>query len=64
MRAGAGWGGCTVHLVRAGEEGKLVDALRESYYARRYPHLAPADLEVACFATRAERGACMYQASA
>lgn len=39
---GAGWGGCTVHLVPAGKAEAVKSALLESYYAEKYPN-APED---------------------
>lgn len=39
---GAGWGGCTVHLVPSNKAEAVKKALREQYYAKRYPN-APED---------------------
>lgn len=52
-----------MHLVRAGEEERLIRHLRQSYYSERFPDLTEDELDAACFATRPERGACLYMAA-
>jgi len=37
-----------------------VKALREEYYAKRFPNLKEEELDAACFATKPGTGACIY----
>lgn len=37
----------------------FIQALREGYYAKRFPTLTPDQLDDACFATKPEAGACI-----
>ena len=55
---GAGWGGCTVSLVRAGTEGGFIEALKKAYYASRVADgtVAEEDLGATVFATRPAAG--------
>ena len=59
--AGAGWGGATVSLVEESKAPSLIRALREQYYAKKFPHLSEKDLEDACFMTKPEAGAGLYK---
>ncbi|CAD6584398.1 MAG: galactokinase [Cyphobasidiales sp. Tagirdzhanova-0007] len=58
--SGAGWGGCTVHLVPQKLERMLIEALKKEYYATNFPNLSNQELQEAVFATRPEEGACLY----
>ncbi|SOV04897.1 related to GAL1 - galactokinase [Ustilago sp. UG-2017a] len=58
---GAGWGGCTVHLVAKPKVQVFISAMRTQYYAKRWPELTKEQLEDACFDTQPAGGACVYQ---
>lgn len=53
---GAGWGGCTVSLVRAGEVGEFMKKVKEGYAP--YRNLSEEKLKEAMFATKPGAGAC------
>ncbi|KAJ2899032.1 galactokinase [Coemansia aciculifera] len=57
---GAGWGGCSVHLVPANRVADVKRALTDQYYAVRFPGLSAEQLSDALFATTPGRGACYY----
>ncbi|KAJ2786958.1 galactokinase [Coemansia interrupta] len=57
---GAGWGGCSVHMVAADKVEQVKSALAEQYYAKRYPQLTREQLDDALFATAPGCGACYY----
>ncbi|KAJ2318697.1 galactokinase [Coemansia sp. Cherry 401B] len=57
---GAGWGGCTVHLVPQDKVKQVKQALADKYYAKRFPDLSAAQLDNALFATAPGRGACYF----
>lgn len=58
---GAGWGGCTVHLVPKPKVDVFISAMRTQYYAKKFPELTQAQLEDACFDTQPAGGACVYK---
>ncbi|SJX62074.1 related to GAL1-galactokinase [Sporisorium reilianum f. sp. reilianum] len=58
---GAGWGGCTVHLVPKPKVDVFVSAMRTQYYAKKFPELSKQQLEDACFDTQPAGGACVYK---
>ncbi|SPO44433.1 related to GAL1 - galactokinase [Moesziomyces antarcticus] len=58
---GAGWGGCTVHLVPKPKVEVFISAMRTQYYAKKFPELSKAQLEDACFDTQPAGGACVYK---
>jgi galactokinase len=58
---GAGWGGCTVHLVPKPKVEVFISAMRTQYYAKKFPELSRAQLEDACFDTQPAGGACVYK---
>ncbi|BGP38973.1 galactokinase [Rhodotorula kratochvilovae] len=58
---GAGWGGATVSLVREPDVERFIAALKEGYYAKRYPNLSEQELADAVFPTKSEAGACVFQ---
>ncbi|GAA6029776.1 hypothetical protein JCM8097_001044 [Rhodosporidiobolus ruineniae] len=57
---GAGWGGATVSLVPEPQVPDFIKALREQYYAKRFPNLSEDELEDALFATKPESGASVF----
>jgi len=57
---GAGWGGCTVHLIPEPSEKEFINKLKEEYYAKRFPNLTEEELSYAVFATKPESGACIF----
>ncbi|KAH8918227.1 Galactokinase [Atractiella rhizophila] len=60
---GAGWGGCTVHLIPESIENDFIETLKQRYYVKKFPELMKkedTDFEQFCFATKPENGACVY----
>ncbi|CAA7269550.1 unnamed protein product [Cyclocybe aegerita] len=56
---GAGWGGCTVSLVREGEVEKFIQKVKEAYTP--YKGLEGDALNEVIFATKPSRGACVLK---
>ncbi|KAF8606393.1 Galactokinase, partial [Ceratobasidium sp. AG-I] len=56
---GAGWGGCTVSLVRAGEVDDFMKKVKEGYAP--YRELSEEKLKEAMFATKPGAGACVFE---
>lgn len=54
--AGAGWGGCTVSLVKEKDVPVFLSKLRENY--EPFKNLDDAAFSAACFATKPAEGAC------
>lgn len=40
---------------------KFLDALREGYYMKHFPDMSEKEFKDACFATKPELGACMFE---
>lgn len=57
---GAGWGGATVSLVPEPNVPEFIRALRQGYYAKKFPDLTEEQLADACFATKPEAGAGLF----
>ncbi|KAJ1965305.1 galactokinase [Dipsacomyces acuminosporus] len=57
---GAGWGGCSVHMVPANKVDDVKRALAEKYYAKHHPDLTKEQLADAVFATTPSSGAAFY----
>lgn len=58
---GAGWGGATVSLVPEPLVNQFIKAIREGYYAKRFPNLTEEELQDVCFATKPESGAGIFE---
>ncbi|CAI4037899.1 hypothetical protein SMKI_04G2350 [Saccharomyces mikatae IFO 1815] len=61
---GAGWGGCTVHLVPGGINGNVEQvrkALIEKFYNVRYPDLTDEELKGAIIVSKPALGCCLYE---
>ncbi|KAJ2082984.1 galactokinase [Coemansia sp. RSA 988] len=57
---GAGWGGCTVHLVLANNVDDVINALKQEYYSKQFPEISADKLESIVFSTVPGCGACYY----
>ncbi|KAJ2665416.1 galactokinase [Coemansia sp. RSA 1200] len=57
---GAGWGGCSVHLVHQQNVDKFVDALNVNYYDKYHPNLTPQQRKDATFVVGPGTGAGIY----
>ncbi|KAJ2554811.1 galactokinase [Coemansia sp. RSA 1933] len=57
---GAGWGGCSVHLVYQRNIDQFVNTLKEKYYDARFPDLTEQHIRDAIFVTIPGSGAGIY----
>lgn len=55
---GAGWGGCTVHLVPRENVPQVKNALIKQYYKKRYPFISDQDLTNAIIVSKPASGTC------
>lgn len=53
---GAGWGGCSVHLVPVNKVESVKSAWKNKYYSRRFPNLTEEELEEAIVVSKPGRG--------
>ncbi|CAI4055149.1 hypothetical protein SKDZ_02G1250 [Saccharomyces kudriavzevii ZP591] len=61
---GAGWGGCTVHLVPGGPNGNVEQvkkALIDQFYKVKYPNITDTELENAIIVSKPALGSCFYE---
>ncbi|CCF57076.1 hypothetical protein KAFR_0C00810 [Kazachstania africana CBS 2517] len=61
---GAGWGGCTVHLVPGGPEGnveRVRQALIDQFYKVKYPDITETELKEAIIVSNSAPGSCLYE---
>lgn len=58
---GAGWGGCTVHLIPTDNIERVKSALIENYYKKRFPHISTQTLEDAIIVSKPSFGSCLYE---
>ncbi|CEH12073.1 galactokinase [Ceraceosorus bombacis] len=61
---GAGWGGSTVHLVRQDKVNDVLSALREDFYAQRFPELGTTQVNQSLLVSQPAGGACVYAVEA
>ena len=57
---GAGWGGCSVHLVPADKVDKVKEVWEREYYRKRFSDMTPEKLEEAIVVSRPGSGSCVY----
>lgn len=57
---GAGWGGCSVHLVPANKVDAVKQAWEEKYYKKTWPDMTKEKLEEAIVVSRPGRGSCLW----
>ncbi|EDO17449.1 hypothetical protein Kpol_1037p46 [Vanderwaltozyma polyspora DSM 70294] len=59
---GAGWGGCSVHLVPAGAEAeKVKKALIDNYYKVKFPNISESEIDNAIIISKPTIGSCVYE---
>jgi galactokinase len=56
---GAGWGGCSVHLVPANKADDIKKAFHDQYYSKR--NLSKTDLEAAIVVSRPMNGSAVFK---
>ncbi|CCE65640.1 hypothetical protein TPHA_0M00650 [Tetrapisispora phaffii CBS 4417] len=59
---GAGWGGCTVHLVSSDEQIENIKrSLRENYYLKHNPSITEEELKNAMIVSTPSMGSCIFE---
>ncbi|KAJ5167924.1 Galactokinase [Penicillium canariense] len=53
---GAGWGGCTVHMLPQGKVEAVTTALKNEYYLKKFPDISPEKLEQAMVISKPSNG--------
>ncbi|ERF75212.1 hypothetical protein EPUS_00004 [Endocarpon pusillum Z07020] len=61
---GAGWGGCTVHLLPQGNVEKVTKALKEEYYYKHFPDITEEKLKQALVISKPSSGSAVVTGSA
>ena len=61
---GAGWGGCTVHLVPQNKVAAVTEALKEQYYYKKFPDITKEKLEEAIVISKPSQGSSLIVGSA
>lgn len=57
---GAGWGGCTVHMLPQSKVDAVIKALKEEYYLKNFPDISEEKLGEAMVISKPSNGAFMY----
>ena len=57
---GAGWGGCTVHMLPQGKVEAVTSALRNEYYLKHFPDISAEKLEQAMVISKPSNGSFVY----
>lgn len=57
---GAGWGGCTVHMLPQGKVEAVTAALRDEYYLKKFPDITKEKLEQAMVISKPSNGSFLY----
>lgn len=58
---GAGWGGCSVHLVPKDKVEKVAQAWKDKYYSKRFPKLSADELDEAIVVSKPGGGAIVWE---
>ena len=61
---GAGWGGCTVHLLPQSKVEQVTKALKEEYYSKHFPELSEEELKQALVISKPSSGSAVITDSA
>lgn len=57
---GAGWGGCTVHLIPKDKVDKVKEAWETKYYQKKFPDITKEKLQEAVVVSKPGNGSCLY----
>lgn len=57
---GAGWGGCTVHLLPQSKVEAVTDALKKEYYYKKFPDISDEKLKEAIVISKPSMGSFLY----
>ena len=57
---GAGWGGCTVHLVPVDKVDAVTEALKNEYYLKKFPDITAEKLKEAFVVSKPSNGSFLY----
>ena len=57
---GAGWGGCTVHMLPQAKVDAVIKALKEDYYLKNFPDISEEKLSEAMVISKPSNGSFMY----
>lgn len=57
---GAGWGGCSVHLVPKAKVDKVKEAWENKYYRKKFPDITPEKLQEAVVVSEPGNGSCVF----
>ncbi len=58
---GAGWGGCSVHLVPEGKVEAVKEAWEKEYYLKKWPEMSREELDDAVVVSRPGRGSLVFE---
>lgn len=58
---GAGWGGCTIHLLIDDVLDNVKNSLKEQYYKKRYPNITDEEIENAMIVSRPAQGSFLFE---
>jgi galactokinase len=61
---GAGWGGCTVHLVAQSKVDQVTEALKEEYYFKHFPDITEEKLKQALVISKPSAGSAVISGAA
>ncbi|CAG7921246.1 unnamed protein product [Penicillium olsonii] len=61
---GAGWGGCTVHMLPQGKVDAVTAALRDEYYLKKFPDISKEKLEQAMVISKPSNGSFLVTGAA
>ncbi|KAJ5827027.1 Galactokinase [Penicillium robsamsonii] len=61
---GAGWGGCTVHMLPQGKVEAVTAALRDEYYLKKFPDITKEKLEQAMVISKPSNGSFLVTGAA
>ncbi|KIX99857.1 uncharacterized protein Z520_04493 [Fonsecaea multimorphosa CBS 102226] len=61
---GAGWGGCTVHLVPQHKVPAVTEALKQEYYYKKFPDISKEKLEEAIVVSKPSQGSSLIVGAA
>jgi len=61
---GAGWGGCTVHLVRLDKVEAVTEALKKEYYFKHFPDITEEKLLEAIVVSKPSQGSSLISGAA